>query len=342
VMRAAILFFSRKGGETALGVAGCLAEEGYSCDLYAPAKYAAIGAKTITGSIGVFTGSLMGEETDALVFIGACGIAVRSIAPYLKSKTVDPAVICIDECAKFVISLLSGHIGGGNRLTGIIAEGIGAQPVITTATDVNGRFSVDAWAAEKRFVIGNMEAAKHVSAAILEDDIPICADVPITGTLPGGLRRGDGELGICVSVRKQKPFEDTLFVIPRVLKLGIGCRRGTSREQIETAVKEVLENSGLDFRAVRECASVNQKSDEEGLLEFCAKHNLPVSFYTPEELMAVEGSFSSSEFVNNTVGADNVCERSAVFGGNVLIVPKTARCGVTVAVAQANWEVHLG
>ena len=341
-MRAAIFFFSRKGGETALGVAECLTEKGYSCELYAPGKYAGIGAKAISGSTRAFTGTIMKGGADALVFIGACGIAVRSIAPYIKSKTVDPAVICVDECAKFVISLLSGHIGGGNRLTSIIAEGIGAVPVITTATDVNGKFSVDAWAAENGFVIGNMEAAKRVSAAILEEDVPICADVPITGMLPGGLRRGDGEIGICVSVRKEKPFCDTLVIIPRVLRLGIGCRRGMSCKEIETAVSEVLESSGLDFRAVREAASVTLKADEEGLLEFCSKHDLPIIFYTPEELMAVEGHFSSSDFVKNTVGADNVCERSAVFGGNVLIVPKTARRGVTVAVAEANWEVQFG
>lgn len=341
-MRAAILYFSRKGGETALRVAQCLTKEGYCCDLYAPGKHAEIGVKTINGSARIFTGALMAEKTEAIIFIGACGIAVRSIAPYIKSKTVDPAIICVDECAKFAISLLSGHIGGGNRLTGTLAKGIDAVPVITTATDVNGRFSVDAWAAENGFVIGSMEAAKRVSAAILEKDIPICADVPITGTLRGGLCRGDGELGICVSVRKQKPFEDTLFIIPRVLKLGIGCRRGTSCEQIETAVKEVLENSGLDFRAVRECASVNLKSDEEGLLKFCSKHNLPASFFSPEELRTLQGGFTASEFVNNTVGTDNVCERSAVFGGGRLIVPKTVGDGVTVAVAEALWEVHFG
>ncbi len=186
------------------------------------------------------------------------------------------------------------------------------------------------------------EAAKRVSAAILESDVPICADVPITGTLPGGLRRGNGEIGICISARKSKPFKDTLFTIPRVLKIGIGCRRGTSCEEIERAVKEVFEKSGLNFRAIKEIASVTLKSDEEGLLEFSAKHDLPISFYTPEALMAVEGQFSASEFVKNTVGTDNVCERSAVFGGNVLIVPKTVRNGVTVAVAEAKWEVHFG
>ena len=341
-MRAAIFFFSRKGRETALGVAECLNDEGYSCELYAPAKYAGIGAKTINGSLRTFTGPIMKGGVDAIVFIGACGIAVRSIAPYIKSKTVDPAVICIDECKKFAISLLSGHIGGGNRLTAIIAEGVGAVPVITTATDINGRFSVDAWAAENGFKISSMEAAKRVSAAILEENVPICADVPMTGALPAGLRRGDGEIGICVSDRKSRPFKDTLFIIPRVLKVGIGCRRATPCEDIETAVREVFENSGLDFRAVKEIASVTLKSDEEGLLEFCAKHKLPLSFYTPEELMAVEGQFSASEFVKNTVGADNVCERSAVLGGNMLIVPKTARNGVTVAVAEAKWEVQFG
>ncbi len=341
-MRAAIFFFSRKGGETALGVERRLTGEGYSCTLYAPEKYAVNGTSAISGSLRAFTGAVIKGGSEALVFIGACGIAVRSIAPYIKSKTVDPAVICVDECGKFAISLLSGHIGGGNRLANLIAEGIGAIPVVTTATDVNGRFSVDAWAAENGFVIGCMEAAKRVSAAILEEDVPICADVPITGTLPEGLRRGDGEIGICVSVRKRRPFKDTLLIIPKVLTVGLGCRRGASCEKIEEAVTEAFELGGLDFRAVRAVASVTLKSDEEGLLEFCGKHNLPVSFHTPEELESIVGSFSFSEFVKKTVGTDNVCERSAVFGGNELIVPKIVHDGVTVAVAQGFWEVRFG
>lgn len=100
------------------------------------------------------------KETDALVFVGACGIAVRAIAPHIRSKTEDPAVVCVDERGRFSIPLLSGHIGGGNRLANAIAAGIGATPVITTATDVNGRFAVDAWAAEQGFVLGSMAGCK--------------------------------------------------------------------------------------------------------------------------------------------------------------------------------------
>lgn len=339
-MKAVIFSFSKKGCETARRAAECLAANRYSCRVFAPEKYAGGGCEAINGSIRAFIGSLMGG-TDALVYVGACGIAVRSVAPYLKDKTVDPAVLCMDEKGKFVVSVLSGHIGGGNRLARILAEGVGGTPVITTATDVNGRFSVDAWAAENGFVIGSLAAAKRVSAAILERDVPIRTDAPITGALPDGLCRGGGEIGICVSARTKKPFADTLFLIPRVLKLGLGCRRGASCAAIEAAVTVVFENNGLDFRAVREAASVTLKADEAGLLEFCRKHGLPVSFYSPEELMSVEGRFSSSEFVKNTVGADNVCERSAALGGNRLIVPKTASDGVTAAVAESIWEVRF-
>ena len=339
-MRAAVLYFSAQGGVTARRVTMALLENGYGVELFAPEKYALKDAAVIHGSLRTFTGGLM--DRDALVFIGACGIAVRSIAPYIKSKTVDPAVICLDEKGGFVISLLSGHIGGGNKLTAFLAKKLGAVPVITTATDVNGRFSVDAWAAENGFIIGSMAAAKRVSAAILEHDIPICADVPIKGALPAGLCGGGGDIGICVSVRKIKPFKDTLSIIPRTLTLGIGCKRDTPCEKIEAAVLETLDKNGLDFRAVRAVASIDLKANEPGLLEFCKKHALKASLYTAAELMCVVGSFTASEFVKEKTGADNVCERSAALGGNELIISKTARDGVTVAVAQAFWEVHFG
>ena len=172
--RAAILSFSRQGGETARRIAFLLKRE-YDCGLFAPEKHADAGIAPIAGSLCTLAGRLM-KEMDALVFVGACGIAVRAIAPHIRSKTEDPAVICVDERGRFSISLLSGHIGGGNRLANAIAAGIGATPVITTATDVNGRFAVDAWAAEQGFVLGSMAAAKDIAATILERDVPICAD----------------------------------------------------------------------------------------------------------------------------------------------------------------------
>lgn len=337
---AAILAFSKKGCKLAERIAEYLIqEEEVSCARYAPDKYVTEGCEPIQGGISAFTGPLM-KHRDILVFVGACGIAVRAIAPYLISKTCDPAVLCVDETGKYVISLLSGHIGGGNRLALSVAGGIGAVPVVTTATDVNGRFSVDAWAAEQGFGIGSMAVAKDFSAAILERDLPICTDVPIEGKLPSGLYPGDsGELGLCISTKLKKPFDSTLNLIPKVLTLGIGCRRGTSCETIEAVVRQVLQENQLNLRAVKEITSVTLKSDEEGLLAFAERYRLPIHFYTPEELNAVEGEFTASAFVKNTVGVDNVCERSAAAGGGKLIVKKTAGQGVTAAVAEGEWKV---
>jgi hypothetical protein len=101
-----------------------------------------------SGSLADFVGGLF--EAEALVFVGACGIAVRAVAPHVQSKLSDPATLCVDERAQYVIPLLSGHIGGANQLARRLAEALDATPVITTATDVNGRFAVDAWAAETR------------------------------------------------------------------------------------------------------------------------------------------------------------------------------------------------
>lgn len=338
--RAAILSFSRQGGETARRIAFLLKRE-YDCGLFAPEKHADAGIAPIAGSLCTLAGRLM-KEMDALVFVGACGIAVRAIAPHIRSKTEDPAVICVDERGRFSISLLSGHIGGGNRLANAIAAGIGATPVITTATDVNGRFAVDAWAAEQGFVPGSMAAAKDIAATILERDVPICADGPMRGTLPAGLYSGaEGDVGISVSMRTKKPFSETLSVIPRALTLGLGCRRGTAKEAIEQTVFEVFKENGLDLRAVREAASIDLKADEPGLLAFCEQLGISVLFYAAETLAAVRGSFTPSAFVQEVTGVDNVCERSAAAGGGKLIVKKTARRGVTVAVAETAWEVNF-
>jgi len=335
---AAVFAFTERGKTTARRVAARLDGE---IAMYAPARLAGAGFDAYEGSLPAFVGGLF--DRDALIFVGATGIAVRAVAPHVASKRSDPAVICMDEAGRFVIPLLSGHIGGANALARRLAAALDATPVVTTATDVNGRFSVDTWATEHGMAITSMPLAKRVSAEILARDIPFYTDGERPGTLANGLVWGDGgALGICASIHDIKPFGDTLLLVPRALRVGIGCRRGTPAAAIEAAVRKALSENDLRPEAVAGVASIDVKSDEAGLIECCRSHGWPLKFYTAAQLEAVPGSFSKSEFVKHTVGVDNVCERAAASAGGVIIVKKTALNGVTVAVAEEKWGIEFG
>ena len=282
------------------------------------------------------------SKNEALIFISACGIAVRSIAPYIKSKTTDPAVIVIDDQRKYVIPILSGHIGGANELAKKLALLIGAAAVITTATDGAGKFSCDAWAVRNDCAISSMEAAKKVSAAILKNDVPVTSDYELPSLLPSGLVKGeDGDLGIYIGIHGNSPYRTTLRLVPRVLSLGIGCRRDTSKEHLMSSIKKLLADNGLDILAVGKIASIDLKKDEVGLLSCARELNAKMVFFSADELNSAEGDFDESAFVKNTVGTGNVCERSAVLAGGKLIVRKTAMDGVTIAVAEKEWEIKF-
>ena len=334
----AIIAYSRTGCNTAQRIADILGEG----ELYAPQRIAQAPFSPIGQPSREFYGELFAAHS-ALIFVGSVGIAVREIAPHVRSKATDPAVISVDELGHFVIPILSGHIGGANALAAKLAANLGATPVITTATDINRRFSVDTWATQHGCAISSLKAAKEVSAAVLEGDVPLCSDFPLPPALPAGLVPGSsGQLGIFLGYHRAAPFETTLRLTPKVLHLGIGCRRGTTKEQIEAAVLSVLEKENIDIRAVSRAASIDLKADEAGLLAFCGEQKIPITFYSAETLLAVPGQFSQSAFVASVTGVDCVCERAAMVGAQQLLVKKCARDGVTVAVALEHWEVHFG
>lgn len=340
-MNAVVFAFTERGKAAALRVRSFLGAKGFEVTLAAPGRLADGAFPAYSGSLPSYTGTVF--DSDALVYVGATGIAVRAIAPHVASKRSDPAVICLDEAGQFVIPILSGHIGGANRLSRELAAFIGAVPVITTATDVNGRFSVDTWATEHGMAIGSMALAKRVSAEILIRDIPFWSDAERPASLPEGLIWSDsGGVGICVSTRDLHPFENTLQLVPKALVLGIGCRRGTSKEAIKAAIDSVFGKHHLKAEAVAGVASIDLKADEAGLVACCREHGWPMKFYTADELNAVEGSFTKSAFVQTTVGVDNVCERAAAASGGRIIIPKTAANGVTVAVAELKWGIEFG
>lgn len=268
-----------------------------------------------------------------LLFIGACGIAVRAVAPHVKDKFSDPAVVAVDEAGRFAVPLLSGHVGGANDLCRQVARLTGGEAAISTATDVNGLWAVDVWARDMGLVITDRSLAKNISAALLEGKpVGFASDFPVSGPLPSGLRSEKVLPAVHVTCRASEEPE-TLRLIPNRLTLGVGCRKGTAAETIASAVDAALQKAGLDPRAVAAVATIDLKAEEPGLLAFCRARNLPLQVYTAEELAAVPGNFTPSTFVRSVTGVDNVCERAALKNGGTLLLPKQAGNGVTVAIA---------
>lgn len=282
-------------------------------------------------------------DCDLIVFVGATGIAVRAVAPYLAGKAFDPAVIVIDEAGRFVIPLLSGHLGGANALAERLADGLGATAVLTTATDGRAAFAVDSWAAAHDCIVIDPEHIKHVSGALLRGEpIGLRSDFPVDGRLPAQVTlSGAPESGFVIGFDPETtPFRHTLHLVPRIVFLGIGCRRGTDEKSIQTAVQAALDAAGVPWAAVRGAASIDIKKNEPGLLHFCTDRGLPLTVFSAAELQTAPGEFTPSAFVARTVGVDNVCERAAVCAadGGTLLCRKTAQDGVTVALAQRDWR----
>ena len=253
------------------------------------------------------------HTSGALLFIGAIGIAVRAIAPHIHSKLTDPAVLVMDELGRHVIPILSGHVGGANDLARLIAEKTGAEPVITTATDLNGLPAIDQWAVKNGCAIENPSAIRTVSSTALSG----------------------GSVGVMITERLlTPPFPVTLVLRPRTLVLGAGCRRGVSGERFENFVLDFLKSCGVSLLSVRALATIDLKADEQAFQHFCEKYRLPLLTYPAEELSKAPGVFAKSEYVLGAVGVDNVCERAAVLAsGGRLLTGKTKYEGVTLALA---------
>ena len=348
-MEAAIYSFSLRGAELAKRIEAVLSDLDYSLSNKTVAKYA---EQANLAPMLPDHNAACGEDfarCQLLVFVGAVGIAVRTIAPYIKSKLTDPAVLSIDERGNFVIPLLAGHIGGANEMARYVAAALKAQACVTTATDVNGLFAVDEWAARNNMVLCSLKAAKDFAAALVAGDtvgLYVDAGFEIVGDLPKQVViNGSLPIGMAVTLSKRlAPFSQaTVRLVPKIVHLGIGCKRNTPLERIEELVLPELERLDLDMRSIAGLASVDLKKDEQGLLAFAQKYKIPAHFYSAEELNALEGDFTPSSFVQSVVGVSNVCERSAVkdAAGGRLALRKTSRNGVTLAIAVEELVLDL-
>lgn len=282
-------------------------------------------------------------HTDALIFIGAAGIAVRAVAPHLRGKGSDPAVIVMDEAGRFVIPILSGHIGGANNLALKLAKRIGAQPVITTATDVSGVFSPDNWAARSGCVIPDTREIKAVSAALLRGEpVGFLCDFPVIGPLPTGLTLENGAAyGIVITTGPaRREFAYSLHIVPKCVHIGIGCRKDTDPGKLKEFVNETFEAYGISLPAVKTVSSIDLKKEEPALVQLGQALDRPFYVYSAEELNRAVGAFQSSEFVQAVTGTDNVCQRAAALsaGGGRVLIEKTARDGMTLAAVEEEWR----
>lgn len=287
------------------------------------------------------------QEKNALLFIGACGIAVRAVAPFLTDKLRDVPVLVADEKGKYIIPVLSGHMGGANDLANRIAVKTGAEPVITTATDINKKFAVDLFAKRNNLYIADKDGIVKVSSKAL-------AGEEILVSVEAGHESPCEETGVrlvpyppvgfadVVVTSKDGFFDASVLLKPREYVIGIGCKRGKNVNEIDHFISKKLDETGISVTQVYAVSSVSQKRDEQGIIEWCKKEGLPFLTYEAEELQEVNGNFTGSSFVKRQVGVDNVCERAAVKAcgeDGKLVALKAAENGITIAVAKRKWKV---
>lgn len=278
-------------------------------------------------------------HSHGLICIMASGIVVRAIAPLLGDKTCDPAVVVVDEQGRHAISLLSGHLGGGNDLARRIAAICGGTAVITTASDVLGHTALDLWAKRNHVWIGDRQQLTAVSARLVNRGrIFVAADIEL-GHLPDDFSQiaDPAAADLLLSCKQGMTFPG-LRGIPQILYLGIGCNRGTSCAAIEQAFRELCADADLHPQAFAGCASIDVKNDEEGLLQFAEKFKRDLCFFTREQLNAVTG-VSYSPAVMAAVGAQGVAEPAALLAAGAdgsscrLLIEKRKWRDVTLAVA---------
>ena len=301
----------------------------------------------------------------SFIFIMASGIVVRTIAPLIKNKKTDPAVVVLDEKGEFAVSLLSGHVGGANNIAKQIADFLGGEAVITTASDVNNMPSIDLWAKENNLVIEDWnllpqtatqfinnsslkiysEIDMNLPSDFLKVSDPKLADVLITNkqkidsnVIPvktGIQEKRTKELDSCLRRNDKNQAIRKLYLRPKNLILGIGCNSGTAADEIEDAVKGVLSKNNLSFLSVQSIATIDKKGAEPGLLSFAGKYNLKINTFTPDELNSVS-NVEKSEAAFKATGANAVAEPAAMLasGADKLLVRKQKIGNATIAIAE--------
>lgn len=290
----------------------------------------------------------------AMVCIMATGIVVRLLSRLLRNKATDPAVVVLDERARFAVSLVSGHLGGANDLAREVASLTGGQAVITTASDVNELPSLDVIAKSVGLHVENAAKLPRAARAILEDETLWVFDpesrlrehlhgldrVVWVGDEILDLERNPvsgKQTVIWVSERIAPKGLECLFLRPRNLVVGVGCNRGTGLQEILGLLREVFRDSGFSLESVRNLATVDLKREEPGLLLAAERLNRPIDFFSASELGGIDVP-NPSPVVESHIGVQSVCEAAALLsaGKGHLVIAKRKSPNVTLAVARVD------
>ncbi len=377
-----IISFTEKGAHLSLKLLDMLSEEGENAWLYTKCS------KYRDGSINkrlryVYSNTdewakVQMSAKNELLFIGACGIAVRAIAPWVANKLYDSPVLVMDELGTYVIPILSGHVGGANEIAAKIGKMTGAIPVITTATDLNRCFAVDIFAKKNYLYIENKNGIAKVSSKVLRGEKISMAIEPLGHAIsePETLETEENKtekvetvkagkqaeqdnrftnqieivdfppkqpIDVIITSQKQD-YNASLILRPKEYVLGMGCKRDKEPEKIAGYIDQTLTALGISKNQVYAICSIDKKRDEAGFLQWSSLERIPFITYSAEELEDVEGDFEVSQFVKSQVGVDNVCERAALKGcgeGGELVYRKHASDGMTIAVAKRDWRVSF-
>lgn len=342
-MKIAIISVSKKGYDLSIRIKELLDEDStiIRCDIY---------HKDVKNNF-----NLLFSEYDAIIAIMASGILIRSISDLIVSKTSDPAILNIDDNGEFVISMLSGHLGGANKLTNKVAGLINATPVITTSTDVNNKLGIDVLANDLYLTIDNTKEILHFNKSILEGkevSFTVNSDenydylfeylnnntLEIDVSIYFSSRIKNGEI--------EAECDDHIIILkPLDVIFGIGCRRGKTSEEINEAIDKVLTELNMDKSRINALSSAEIKKDEEGILMLSKELDIPVNFVDMDKLKLFKSNdIQESEFVMSKFGIPGVCEPSALITAGYdsqLIYKKTAFDGITICVALENKKSKL-
>jgi len=276
------------------------------------------------------------SQYDGHIFIMASGIVIRKIANLIGTKDKDPAVLLIDEGKHFVISLLSGHLGGANELTYSLANILKLVPVITTSSDVTGKIAVDTISQKLNAELEDLKSAKDVTSLIVNGqkvNILLPKNVKITD-------KNSADGFILVSNRKNIEYTR---IYPKNLILGIGCKKDTKAEDILFAIEDCLDKNNLDIKSVKKIATVDVKENEQGLINAAKFLNLDLEIVSRDEIKKVQNQFEGSDFVEKTIGVRAVSEPVALLssaGNGKFLVMKEIYNGITISIYEEEIEIY--